>query len=140
MPTPLSVDLRQRVVAFVLGGASCREAATRFGVSAASACRWAGRMRQDGHVAPTPSGGDQMPHRVEAQAELIRATYKSQPTIFLRELRDQVARYGLRTSTSGLSRFCTRSGPWVSTEQEVRLGQEVQQTLVCNAFGEFPVC
>lgn len=36
MPSPLSVDLRERVVALVLGGASCREAASRFGVSAAS--------------------------------------------------------------------------------------------------------
>ena len=110
MPTPLSVDLRQRVVAFVLGGASCREAAIRFGVSAASASRWAGRMRQDGHVAPKPSGGDHMSHHVEAQAGLILATYKRQPTIFLRELRDQVAGHGLRTSTSGLSRFFARHG------------------------------
>ena len=110
MPTPLSVDLRQRVVAFVLGGASCREVATRFGVSAASASRWAGRMRQDGHVAPKPSGGDHMSQHVEAQAGLILATYKSQPTMFLRELRDQVAGHGLQTSTSGLSRFFARHG------------------------------
>lgn len=52
MPSPLSVDLRQRVVAFVSAGASCREAAARFGVSAASVSRWTARVRQDGHVAP----------------------------------------------------------------------------------------
>ncbi len=107
MPSPLSVDLRQRVVAFMASGASCREAATRFGVSAASASRWAGRGRQTGDVAPTPSGGDQMSHRVEAQAGLILATYKRQPTIFLR---DEVAGHGLQTTTSGLSRFFARHG------------------------------
>ena len=51
-----------------------------------------------------------MSHRVEAQAGLILATYKRQPTIFLRELRDQVAGHGLPTSTSGLSRFFARHG------------------------------
>lgn len=48
MPSPLSVDLREHVVAFVSEEASCREAAARFGVSAASASRWAARLRQDG--------------------------------------------------------------------------------------------
>ena len=110
MPSPLSVDLRQRVVAFLSGGASCREAATRFGVSAASASRWAGRMRQTGDVAPRPSGGDHMSHRVEARAGLILAACRRQPTIFLRELRDHLAGHGLRTSTSGLSRFFARHG------------------------------
>ena len=108
MPSPLSVDLRQRVVTFVPSGASCREAAARFGVSAASASRWAGRMRQTGHVAPRPSGGDHMSHRVEARAGLILAACRRRPTIFLRELRDQLAERGVQTSTSGLSRFFAR--------------------------------
>ena len=110
MPSPLSVDLRERVVAFVSEGASCREAATRFGVSAASASRWAARQRQDGHVAPKPSGGDHASRRVEAQARLILATCRRRPSIFLRELRDHLAERGLRTSTSGLSRFFARHG------------------------------
>ena len=110
MPSPLSVDLRERVVAFMSSGASCREAASRFGVSAASASRWAARLRQDGHVTPRPSGGDHSSHRVEARARLILATCRRKPTIFLRELRDHLAQRGLRTSTSGLSRFFARHG------------------------------
>ena len=110
MPSSLSVDLRERVVAFVSGGGSCREAASRFGVSAASASRWAARLRQDGQVAPKPSGGDHASHRVEAQAGLILAACRRQPTIFLRELRDQLAGRGLETSTSSLSRFFARHG------------------------------
>ena len=110
MPSPLSVDLRQRVVAFVSEGASCREAASRFGVSAASASRWAARLRQEGHVAPKPSGGDHASHHVETHAGLILAACRRRPTIFLRELRDRLAERGVRTSTSGLSRFFARHG------------------------------
>lgn len=40
MGRALSRDLRDRVVAAVEGGLSCRAAAERFGVSAASAIRW----------------------------------------------------------------------------------------------------
>ncbi len=40
MSRALSIDLRIRVVAAVDGGASHREAAERFGVSAASVSRW----------------------------------------------------------------------------------------------------
>ena len=40
MSQGLSLDLRERVVAAIAGGMSCRQAALRFGVSAASAIRW----------------------------------------------------------------------------------------------------
>jgi transposase len=39
MAKALSVDLRQRVIAAIDGALSCRQAAERFGVSAASAIR-----------------------------------------------------------------------------------------------------
>jgi transposase len=110
MPSPLSVDLRERVVAAVLDGVSCHQAATRFGVSVASASRWSARMRQDGHVAPKPSGGNHSSYRVEAQAVRILAVCRRKPAIFLRELRDHLARRGVQTSTSGLSRFFARHG------------------------------
>ena len=119
MPSPLSVDLRQRVVAFVSQGASCREAAARFGVSAASASRWAARRRQDGHVAPRPMGGDRHSHHMEAHARLILATCRKQPTIFLRELRDQLVRRGVRASISSVSRLLARHG--VSRKQGRRM-------------------
>jgi transposase len=43
MPSPLSVNLRKRVVAAVAAGASCHRAAARFGVSVLSASRWSQR-------------------------------------------------------------------------------------------------
>ena len=110
MPSPLSVDLRERVVAAVAAGASCHRAAARFGVSVSSAIRWSQRSHQEGHVAPKPMGGDHISKRIEAHAELILATSEQEPRLFLRELRDRLAEQGVQTSTSGLSRFFQRHG------------------------------
>jgi transposase len=52
MPKALSIDLRERVIAAVEAGASCRQAAARFGVGAATAIRWQARFRQEGEIAP----------------------------------------------------------------------------------------
>ena len=45
MTRPLSIDLRERVVAAVVGGASCRGVATRFGVAVSSVVKWSLRYR-----------------------------------------------------------------------------------------------
>ena len=108
MPSPLSVDLRERVVAAVAAGASCRRAAARFGVSVSSASRWSQRSHQEGHFAPKPMGGDHTSQAIEAHAALILATSEQEPRLFLRELRDRLAEQGVQTSTSGLSRFFAR--------------------------------
>lgn len=52
-----SNDLRSRVVEEILAGASRRQAAERFKVSAASAVRWAQLHSQTGGVQPRPRGG-----------------------------------------------------------------------------------
>ena len=56
MTRPLSLDLRERVVAAMADGASCREAAKTFSVSAASAARWSKRARDTGGAAHRPFG------------------------------------------------------------------------------------
>jgi transposase len=58
MSKALSVDLRERVVVAIAAGASCRAAAARFGVSAASAIRWWALERSTGSVTPKAPGGD----------------------------------------------------------------------------------
>lgn len=70
MPKILSLDLRLRVVAAVEGGMSRRQAAERFGVSAASAVRWLQRSRAAGLVASRAVGGDRRTARIEAHAGL----------------------------------------------------------------------
>jgi transposase len=56
MGKPYSMDLRERIVACVEVGHSCRAAARLFGVSASTAVRLAGQQRLRGHVAPKPQG------------------------------------------------------------------------------------
>src|SRR6195952_4033927 len=110
MPSPLSIDLRERVVAAVAAGASCHRAAARFWGSVSRATRWAPPPPQEGHVAPKPMGGDHTSKRIEAHAALILATSQQEPRLFLRELRDRLAEQGVQTSTSSLSRFFQRHG------------------------------
>ena len=57
MPKPCSLELRERVVDAVKSGASRREAAEWFDVSASSAIKWMQRRRATGSIAPKPSGG-----------------------------------------------------------------------------------
>ena len=110
MAGALSMDLRERVVAAIEAGASCRQAAERFGVGAASAIRWHARLRLEGQVAPKPMGGERHSERVEAHAALILRTYEARPQIYLREVRDVLNQHGTKISLSGLSRFFRRHG------------------------------
>ncbi|WP_173978904.1 helix-turn-helix domain-containing protein [Magnetospirillum sp. UT-4] len=61
---PLSKDLRQRLIAAVEDGQSCRSAAKRFGVAASTAIKWVSRWRRDGLADPKPLGGDRHSHRM----------------------------------------------------------------------------
>ena len=110
MAAALSLDLRRRVIAAVGAGASCRQAAARFGVGIATAIRWQAQLRQEGHVSAKPMGGDRSSHRIEAHAALLLTMLEARPQLFLRELCDQLREHGVQTSTSGLRRFFTRHG------------------------------
>ena len=68
MSKALSVDLRTRVLAAV-AAAACRrrQAAQRFGVSAASVSRWRALERRQGDARPKALGGDRRSGRIEAQ-------------------------------------------------------------------------
>lgn len=57
MARPYSQDLRERVVSCVASGATCREAAARFGVGVATAVRWSHRQRTTGDASARPMGG-----------------------------------------------------------------------------------
>src|SRR4051794_30002702 len=108
MPKALSFDLRSRVLAAIDEGLSCRQAATRFGVSASSAIRWQGMRREGGDARPKPQGGDRLSRRTEAHAELIHAALAEVPDITLPELKARLAEKGAQVSVSALWRFCRR--------------------------------
>lgn len=108
MSKALSVDLRERVVAAIAGGMSCRAAAARFGVSAASAIRWRARVRVQGDAKPKALGGDRRSGRIEAHAGLILRLLEEPPDITLVELRSHLAARGLGVGLATLWRFFAR--------------------------------
>ena len=61
MVRALSNDLRERVVAAVLAGQSCRSVASQFGVAVSSVVKWSQRQRTTGSVAPDKMGGYRKP-------------------------------------------------------------------------------
>jgi len=86
MAKPLSEDLRVRIVAAVNGGMSRRAAAERFGVSAASAVRFAKEWAESGSVTAKPQGGDQRSHRIEAHRDFILSAIEAKPDLTLEEI------------------------------------------------------
>jgi transposase len=111
MTTPLSLDLRERLVAVVDGGMSCRAAARRFGVAASTAIHWVDRWRRTGSVQPRPQGGDFRSHRMEAHAGEILALIEERPDITLAEIAAHLARHhGFKAAPSTIWRLLDRHG------------------------------
>jgi transposase len=108
MPQVLSFDLRKRVVTAIENGMSCRAAATRFGVSAASAIRWRQLSLRHGTPAAKPQGGDRRSARIEAQAGFILGAIKAKDDITLIELQTLLAERGTPVGLGTLWRFFDR--------------------------------
>ena len=122
----LSLDLRERVVFAVAGGMSRRQAAERFGVSAASAIRWCARQKETGSAAARPRGGDRWSERIDAHKSLILSVVEATCDITLKELQAQLAERGHRFSIGSLWRFFDRHAitwkkrPHMRTSKTVR--------------------
>lgn len=108
MPKSLSTDLRNRVVSAVDAGASRRQAAERFGVSAASAVRWVALAHRQGDARPKRQGGDRRSRRIEDHGELILTLVRETPDMTLVELRTELAERGISAAVSTLWRFFDR--------------------------------
>ena len=59
MARPYSLDLRERVVAAVAAGESCRKVAETYRVSVASVVKWSRRFRSTGSAAAKRMSGSQ---------------------------------------------------------------------------------
>ena len=109
MARALSVDLRDRVVAAIAGGLSRRQAAVRFGVSAASTIRWQQLAAEHGTPAAQQQGGDRRSARIEAHADLILGAYEATPDITPGELQALLTDHGTQVAIGTLWRFFKRS-------------------------------
>lgn len=109
MTRPLSNDLRERVVAAVVAGESCRSVATRFGVAISSVVKWSQRYRATGSVAPGQMGGHRKrilaPHRA-----FIVERINQDPHLTLHRLKDALAAHGITVSHNAVWQFLRREG------------------------------
>jgi transposase len=111
MARPLSEDLRKRVVRAVDGGMSRRAAAERFGISPASAVRFAREWRESGSTRGKPQGGDQRSHRIEAYRDVILSAIEAKPDLTLVEIAAMLkSDRGASFAPSSIWRFLDRHG------------------------------
>jgi transposase len=108
MPKACSSDLRERVIEAVEEGASRREAAERFEVSASSAVKWLQSWRREGRRGPKPRGGSRSP--LEDHADEVLALVAEQPDRTLEELVVALRKQRIPGSRSALWRFLERHG------------------------------
>ena len=110
MARTLSQDLRDRVVAAIDGGMSCRAAAAHFGVSASSAIRWRQRAIEHGRAVAKPRGGDRHSGKIEAHADFIRELIGEQGDLTLVEVQARLIERGTSVGIGTVHRFFARHG------------------------------
>jgi transposase len=109
MARPYSLDLRERVVAAVLAGASCREVASTFQVSVASVVKWSQRLRSTGSAAARPMGRQQ-PRSLADQRDWLLARLATVPDLTLRALVVELGERGVVTSYGSVWRIVRDAG------------------------------
>jgi transposase len=109
MTRPLSNDLRERVVAAVAAGESCRAVAARFEVSVASVVKWSQRHRRTGSVAPGKIGGHCKPVLEPHRAFIVERLERT-PHLSLHGLKDELAARGVKVSHNAVWLFLRREG------------------------------
>lgn len=109
MARPLSMDLRERVVAAVLAGESCRSVAARFGVAVSSVVKWSQRHRATGSAAPGKMGGHRKPV-LEPHRAFIMERIAQMPHLTLHRLKDELAARGVKVSHNAVWQFLRREG------------------------------
>ena len=84
MPKPYSADIRARVIARVEAGASRREAAEHFEISASAAVKWVKLFHETGSCAAKRFGGSTSP--LEKYTDFLLALVADQPDLTLDEV------------------------------------------------------
>ncbi|WP_157100640.1 IS630 family transposase [Rhodoplanes sp. Z2-YC6860] len=107
MTRPLSNDLRERVVAAVRNGESCRTVASRFGVAVSSVVKWSQRYRTTGSVSPSKMGGYRKPV-LDPHRAFILERIRQTPHLTLHGLKDELTARGVKVSHNAVWLFLRR--------------------------------
>ena len=102
-----SLDLRERVAARVVAGASVRSAGETFCVSASSAVRWSQRLRRTGSAARSKPGGAR-PFVLAGERDWLLARLESDPSVSLRRVQAELAERGVAASYGAVWNFVHR--------------------------------
>ena len=106
MPRAYSGDMRQRVIAEVESGASRREAAEEFKVSASTAIIWVKCFRETGRCTAKPRGGSISP--LEKHAHFLLDLIEQQPDLTLDEVVLAMHKHRIPGSRTAVWRFFQR--------------------------------
>jgi len=109
MARAYSLDLRERGVAAVASGQSCRSVAKTFMVSVASVVKWSQRQRAIGSPAALKMGGHR-PYLVARERDWVLSRLVEKPDLTLRALLKELANRGLVVSYYALWHFLHHEG------------------------------
>ena len=109
MARAYSLDLRERVVAAVAAGESCRAVATKFKVSVASVVKWSQRFRATGSATAYKVGG-RRPYALAGERDWLLARLAEKPDITLRALGAELAARGIKVSHFAVWHFFEHEG------------------------------
>ena len=129
MPKPFSLDLRMRLLEAVIAGASRREAAESFEVSASSGVKWLQRWEETGSIAAKPTGGSISP--LEQHANWLLALITEQPDLTLDEVVAAMRKRRIAGSRSAVWRLFARHG--ISFKKKSLRAAEQERTDVARA-------
>src|ERR1700745_2584891 len=104
-----SLDLRERVVAAVAAGESCRAVAATFKVSVASVVKWSQRFRTTGGAGGGTVGGNR-PYALSSERDWLLKRLAEQPDVTLRALLAELAERGIKVSYYAVWHFFEHEG------------------------------
>jgi len=101
MGKSLSLDIRERVVTLVDEGLSCREAARRLRISAASAVRIMQRKRRTGGVKAASQGRPRR-SKLDGVSDWLKSRVEAEPDITMPELAELLKQEHAITATAAM--------------------------------------
>lgn len=124
MARALSLDLRKRVVDAADAGASCRQAAARFGVCVSPAVRWVTRAPTRHHLESEKRGGNHRSHRIDGHRDLILGWIAEEPDLTLAEVGERLAQALAAGRCRALSAGSSRAMASLGTVAKRRANQD----------------
>jgi len=110
MVNPLSLDLRERAIARVLAGESCRSVAAVLAVSPSSVIKWAQLHRRTGSVVPGKMNGHRRPVLVGKHRDSLLERVERDQNVTLHGLAQELRDRGVQVTYQTVWIFLKREG------------------------------